>query len=293
MSFPKAVIRRTFIHIEQTQENFTGPKRSRSAPPSAATSGVRDLSESSCSQRVLSWSDHVSQWVETSDGERSTNDSKTRNDFSEAASWCFFSAGEEALPSDGGCEKNPSSFSTLDEDCSGKDGSERMKPHDKIQQSRCKKQRIPKERRGVPLPQESVPLQSANDRQETEAEQQGTHKQVQEQDDDQEEGEKATVRIHNVPCSTTKQAMEAALHSVGFSFDVSYKKLQLRTYHVHKHKSHNSGYALVCFKDPETAEQFKEAFQGYRFAGAKSAKGCSVTSGLAWTSIRRQKRAHG
>ena len=142
----------------------------------------------------------------------------------------------------------------------------------------------------MPLPQESVPLQSANDRQETEAEQQGTHKQVQEQDDDQEEGEKATVRIHNVPCSTTKQAMEAALHSVGFG--VSYKKLQLRTYHVHTRGKDNAGYALVCFKDPETAEQFKEAFQGYRFAGAKSAKGCSVKSGLAWTSIRKQKRAH-
>jgi RNA recognition motif-containing protein len=252
MSFSKVVVRNTFIDIEETTDR-TGPHRSRSAPPKAATSGVRDPIESTWAQWVESWTEsasHLSQknFNQTVDSKDSTSEGTLRMVPPE---------GEEASTSAGDSEpqskKKPGSFNVLDEDSNEKDGNERMKFHDnKIPQCGGEEHPSPKGKRGVPLPDESIPSQSPSD------------------EDPSSTLEITTLMIGNIPVQFKIESILDAIKQLGFAdaYDLVYMPSQYNRQGGKPFGHFN--YAFVNFRKSEDAAAFVKEFRNFRIQSATS-----------------------
>jgi len=92
-------------------------------------------------------------------------------------------------------------------------------------------------------------------------------------DDNEVTATQVTTMICNIPVKFGKEDIVSAIESVGFPglYDSVYVPRRGKGKHMG-----NEGYAFVGFKDPETAAQFKKAFQDYQFQGTNSTKKCAV-----------------
>lgn len=88
------------------------------------------------------------------------------------------------------------------------------------------------------------------------------------------DGPVTTIMVRHIPCCITQDQFAAVLSELGFErkYDLLNVPTDSRT---QKTGPSNLGYAFVNFLDPESAEAFQKAIEGYKFEGTSSAKACT------------------
>mmetsp|Transcript_109456 Transcript_109456/g.305078 ORF Transcript_109456/g.305078 Transcript_109456/m.305078 type:complete len:229 (-) Transcript_109456:212-898(-) len=88
------------------------------------------------------------------------------------------------------------------------------------------------------------------------------------------DGPVTTLMVRHIPCCVTQDQFAEVLTELGF--ERKYDLLNLPTdSRTQKTGPSNLGYAFVNFLDPESAEAFQKAIEGYKFEGTSSAKACT------------------
>jgi len=88
------------------------------------------------------------------------------------------------------------------------------------------------------------------------------------------DGPVTTLMVRHIPCCVTQDQFAEVLTELGFErkYDLLNMPTDSRT---EKTGSSNLGYVFVNFLDPESAEAFQKAIEGYKFEGTSSAKACT------------------